>query len=121
MLGKDIDVNGTLVSLNTRPTVHGDVIHSRPLPVNYGGATGVTVFYGANDGTLRAVDSGSGHERWAFIAPEFFPSLSRLMSNSPLVSYPGVNDTPAPAPKDYYFDGSIGLYQNADNSKVWIY
>lgn len=121
MLGKDIDVNGTLVSLNTRPTVHGDVIHSRPLPVNYGGSTGVTVFYGANDGTLRAVDSISGHERWAFIAPEFFPALPRLVSNSPLVSYPGVNDTPPPAPKDYYFDGSIGLYQNADNSKVWIY
>ena len=43
------------------------------------------------------------------------------MGNTPLVSYPGVNDTPTPTPKDYFFDGSIGLYQNANNSKVWIY
>ena len=32
------------------------MVHSRPLPANYGGTAGVTVFYGANDGTLRAVE-----------------------------------------------------------------
>ena len=26
-----------------------------------------------------------------------------------------------PGSKDYYFDGSIGLYQAANNSSVWIY
>ena len=29
--------------------------------------------------------------------------------------------SPPPKPKNYYFDGSIGLYQNADSSNVWIY
>ena len=24
-------------------------------------------------------------------------------------------------PKDYFFDGSFGIYQNLDNSKVWIF
>lgn len=107
----------------TRPSIHGDVIHSRPLPVNYGGSTGVRVFYGANDGALHSVIASNGLESWSFVAPEFFSRLSRLKDNSPLVSYPNLSSaiTPTPTPKDYFFDGSVGLYQNADNSKVWIY
>ncbi|MFC0254498.1 pilus assembly protein [Massilia consociata] len=114
---------GSGASSTTRPSIHGDVIHSRPLPVNYGSAKGgVTVFYGANDGTFRALDAATGVERWAFVAPEFFPRLSRLKSNTPLVAYPGMPDVdPAPTRKDYFFDGSTGVYQNADSSAVWIY
>src|SRR5687768_17862546 len=29
--------------------------------------------------------------------------------------------TPTPQKKDYFFDGTSGLYQNADNSQVWIF
>jgi hypothetical protein len=120
------DVNnekGTGSTTTTRPSIHGDVIHSRPLPVNYGGTTGVRVFYGANDGALHAVSANTGVETWAFVAPEFFGRLKRLVDNAPLVSYPNMSSaiSPAPARKDYFFDGSIGLYQNADNSKVWIF
>jgi hypothetical protein len=120
------DVNnekGTGGASTTRPSIHGDVIHSRPLPINYGGTTGVRVFYGANDGALHALSANNGVESWSFVAPEFFGRLQRLMDNSPLVSYPNMASdiTPAPAQKDYFFDGSIGVYQNADNSKVWIF
>jgi hypothetical protein len=120
------DVNnekGSGATTTTRPSIHGDVIHSRPLPVNYGGTTGVRVFYGANDGALHAVSANTGVETWSFVAPEFFGRLQRLMDNGPLVSYPNLSSaiSPAPARKDYFFDGSIGLYQNADNSKVWIF
>lgn len=124
MLGKDIDTTGATVSTQTRATIHGDVVHSRPLPINYGGSTGVVVYYGSNDGTLRAVEANTGKEKWAFIAPEFDSRLSRLMTNSPLVSYPSVANagvTPTPTSKDYFFDGSTAVYQNADNSKIWIY
>ncbi len=126
--GKDVnDENGNGNFTETRPSLHGDAIHSRPLPIDYGdieGVTvGVTVYYGSNDGTLRAVDSNNGKERWAFVAPEFFSRLGRLQTNSPLISYPGMSSsvTPTPTPKDYFFDGSLGVYQNLDNSKVWIY
>jgi Tfp pilus tip-associated adhesin PilY1 len=105
----------------TRPSIHGDVIHSRPLPVNFGGSVGVRVFYGANDGALHAVDAASGIERWSFVAPEFFGRLARLKDNAPLVRYPTMSPELSASPKDYYFDGSTGLYQNADNSKVWIF
>jgi hypothetical protein len=120
------DVNnekGTGSTTTTRPSIHGDVIHSRPLPVNFGGTKGVRVFYGANDGALHAVNASNGVESWSFVAPEFFGRLQRLMDNTPLVSYPNMSAaiTPAPARKDYFFDGSIGLYQNGDDSKVWIF
>jgi type IV pilus assembly protein PilY1 len=129
-LGKDVnDENGNANVTETRPSLHGDVIHSRPLAIDYGGATGVSVFYGANDGTLRAVDSATGKERWALVANEFFSAratsggvspLQRLRDNTPLVSY-GATPMVDSQLRDYLFDGSIGLYQNADSSKVWIY
>lgn len=124
IIGKDVnDENGNGNLTEPRPSLHGDVIHSRPLPINYG-ANGVTVYYGANDGTLRSVNATTGKENWAFIAPEFNSKLSRLQSNSPLVNYPGFTTlgiTPTPTAKDYFFDGGIGIYQNADNTKIWIY
>lgn len=122
---KGADVTGEVVGATTRPSLHGDVIHSRPLPVNYGEALGVTVYYGANDGTFRAVNATTGQERWSFVAPEFFSRLARLKDNTPLVSYPNAAPGSVTTPKDYFFDGSTGVYQNAAiNSaatRVWIY
>ena len=124
-----IDVNNNTGLYNpstnpyqTRPGIHGDVVHSRPLPINYGTA-GVTVYYGANDGTFRAVDSSTGRERWSYIAPEQYSKLQRLMNNSPGVDYhiPATTGNP---PKDYFFDGSIGVFQAPSagtNPPVWIY
>jgi Tfp pilus tip-associated adhesin PilY1 len=118
--------------------VHSDVVHSRPLPINYGGTIGTIVYYGANDGTLRAVEvcggsnvkdvngncaTPSGKEKWAFVAREHYSKLQRQMDQSPLVKYPNLpaGTTPTPLAKDYFFDGSIGAFQNLDNTKVWIY
>jgi type IV pilus assembly protein PilY1 len=123
VLGYDVcDENNNGNTAEPRPSIHGDVIHSRPLPVNYG-SSGITVYYGANDGMLRAIDASTGKERWSFVAPEHFSKLQRLANNSPLVSFPNVPSsiTPAPLPKDYFFDGSIGLFQNLDNTAVWIF
>lgn len=129
MQGKDVPspstsenstTTGGTAATATRPSIHGDVIHSRPLPLNYGTTYGVVTYYGANDGTLRAVNAANGKELWAFVAPEFFPRFSRLLANSPAVKFPNSTD-PAATAKDYFFDGSIGVYQNTDNSKVWIY
>ena len=103
-----------------RPTVHGDVVHSRPLAINY--PSGQTViYYGANDGTLRAVESAEGKELWAYVAPEFYATLPRLRQDSPLIRYSFANPLSGSTPKNYYFDGSMGVYQNSDSSKVWVY
>ena len=152
ILGQDVqDENGNgkgnngVSSTETRPSVHGDEIHSRPLPVDYGSGT-VRVFYGSNDGTLRAVDGSSGRELWAFVPPEFYTpapaaytpgatpattptGLERLMWSgmidglqnqiSPIIAYFGspAGVTPTPLPKGYYYDGSIGLYESALNAQ----
>ena len=126
--GKDVNNDtgtGGGATSTTRPSIHGDVVHSRPLPINYG-AAGVTVYYGANDGSFRAVDAtttgSQGRERWAYVAPEFYSKFQRQKDNVPLVSYPSIVALGTPSlPKDYFFDGSIGIFQNKDNSKVWIY
>ena len=108
---------GSAVS-NVRPSLHGDVLHSRPTVINYGGSTGVVVFYGGNDGTFRAVNgnqsgTGAGSELWGFIPTEFFGKLKRLHDNSPLLLLPSTpaGILPTPQRKDYFADGSTGVYQ----------
>jgi type IV pilus assembly protein PilY1 len=124
--GMDVDdMNRDNDRIAPRPTIHGDIVHSRPLPVNYGSYRGVTVYYGANDGTLRAVDADDGTERWSFIAPEHFGKLERLRLDQPLVAYPNQDQAANPLPKDYFFDGSIGQvirYGDDDQAtRAWIY
>ncbi len=121
--GQDLlDENRDGDTTQMRPSAHGDVIHSRPLAVDYGGGTTV-VFYGGNDGMLRAVEGGKdmadGDELWSFVAPEHFGRLKRLWINAPLI------DFPAPPPgqgnhKDYFFDGSVGGFRTSAG-RVWIY
>jgi len=112
---------GTLTPKSVRPTVHGGVIHSRPLAINYGsaGTDDVVVYYGADDGLLRAIDGNksesatrSGSELWAFLPPEFVGRIKRNRDNYPLVSF--FDDLTSP--KDYFFDGSLGAYVGPTNA-----
>lgn len=130
--GQDVDnENSNYDSLGNpiinemRPSVHGGVVHSQPAVIDYGGTIGTVAFYGADDGVFHAVDGNQantdGIELWGFIAPETYSLLQRLRANSPLIAYPGVTGSPTPLPKDYYFDGAIGVYQNSAAGKVWIY
>jgi type IV pilus assembly protein PilY1 len=118
--------------ITIRPSVHGDVVHSRPAVVNYGTPTGVVVFYGSNDGTFRAINGNqtasigsvpAGGELWAFIPKEFFSKLQRLYSNSPALKLASTPNgiTPTPQPKDYFFDGATGVYQDPVTGNVYIY
>jgi len=117
------DENSDGRTTDTRASIHGDIVHARPLPINYGGATGVVAYYGANDGSFRAVRTNDGAELWSFVAPEHHRALKRLVDNSPLIKYPNLPEglTPTPVPKDYFFDGTAGVYQNADNTAIWIF
>jgi Tfp pilus tip-associated adhesin PilY1 len=118
------DPGAPSATTETRSSIHGDVIHSTPLPITYNSNIGgVVVYYGSNDGMYHALNADTGTERWSFIAPEFYSRMYRQYANTPVVRYPGIASgiTPVPAPKDYFFDGSTGLYQNADNSQIWIY
>lgn len=131
---KGLDVGNTagleqevfgFTTTQTRASLHGDVVHSRPLPVTYGPNDGV-IYYGANDGMFRAVDAESGKELWALMPFEFAQTsfVDRLRNNTPLIKYTGISDDKYPEPplrKSYGWDGSIGIAQDMANTKVWIY
>jgi type IV pilus assembly protein PilY1 len=125
--------------VTVRPSIHGDVLHSRPAVVNYGGSIGIVVFYGANDGLFRAVNGNKdatapgiitmsggrlvrpGGELWSFIAPDFFSKFQRLRNNSPglTLDYPATSSG-----KDYFFDGTTTVYQDlrtAGSPKTYLY
>ncbi|MBQ4854551.1 pilus assembly protein PilY [Rhodanobacter sp. B2A1Ga4] len=132
-------------SVTVRPSIHGDVLHSRPAVVNYGGSIGIVAFYGSNDGLFRAVNGNQdattptttpappgaikitnttsyvrpGGELWSFIAPEFFSKLKDLHDNTPQLTLGA-----ASSKKDYFFDGTTTVYQdlrNASSPQTYIY
>ena len=120
-----------------RPTVHGDIVHSRPLTITYGPTdpndlskgSDFRIFYGANDGLYRALDPATGTEEWALIAQEHLDGLQRLRSNTPTVDYFGLDESLSSAigaeTKRYFFDGSTGSFTeyDGDNELVtgWIF
>jgi type IV pilus assembly protein PilY1 len=122
---EDENINSSLTDV--RASVHGDVLHSRPLVINYGDAAGIYAFYGSNDGTFRgtkvgqneATGSTDGQEVWSFVAPEHYSTLGRLYNNTPLIKYLGQSSPRTP--RDYFFDGNIGVYQSADLATTHIF
>lgn len=133
----DLDQAEVMPYQGLRPTIHGDIVHSRPLTITYGPidpdnlnkGSKFQIFYGANDGLFRAVDPATGQEKWALIAPEHLDGLQRLYANTPTVDYFGLDDSLSgeikAEPKRYFFDGSTGAYTeyDADDNLVtaWIY
>ena len=98
----------------------------------------VMVFYGGNDGVFRAVNGNQvnppssslpspGAELWGFIPSEFFGRLKRLHDNSPVLQMPSTPPgiIPTPQRKDYFVDGSTGIYQVVDGAgrtiKAYLY
>jgi len=139
------DENGAQGVVDVRASIHGDILHSRPVVINYASGTtpNVYVFYGGNDGVFRAIKGGQaatdGVEQWAFIPQEFFGKLKRQYDNSPAVLYPSTPASLTPTPdgtcdpsvktcaqrRDYFWDGPVGSYvqRNASNviTKAYLY
>jgi type IV pilus assembly protein PilY1 len=84
-----------------RSTVLGDIMHSRPIYVR--DATSPTVFVGANDGMLHAINAATpslgtgigGSERWAYVPSMLLPKMKKLAAN--------------PYLHDYFVDGQINV------------
>ena len=111
---------------DVRASIHGDVLHSKPVVLNYA-ATGASsddpyVFYGGNDGVFRAVKGGQastdGVEKWAFVPTEFFPILKRQFDNSPVVKYPTTPSGLGATRRNYAWDGPVASYITRNSSGV---
>ncbi|MEO4046721.1 pilus assembly protein PilY [Pseudomonas sp. CAU 1711] len=126
--GQDLlEENGNGNTTEVRPSVHGDVVHSRPVAINYGtdASPEVVVFYGGNDGVLRAINGNrtdsqigftAGSELWSFMPPEFFGNIKRLYDNTSTISFPGSSSG---TPKSYGMDGAVTAYKQGSNA--WLY
>ncbi|NHZ91327.1 hypothetical protein F2P45_20240 [Massilia sp. CCM 8733] len=79
--------------LRSRGSVLGDIIHSTPVYHNDG--TSKTVFVGANDGMLHAINAADGSERFAYIPGALMGGLKDLASKD--------------YKHRYYVDGGISL------------
>jgi Tfp pilus tip-associated adhesin PilY1 len=122
------DENVNTSTTDIRASVHGDVLHSSPVVINYNRYTDadgnvsnndVYVFYGGGDGIFRAIKGGyateagaavqiaPGREAWGFIPQEFFGQLNRLRTNAPTIS--------SSFKKPYFADGPIGVYTKDAN------
>lgn len=142
--GTNIDSELAKATTVMRPSVHGDVVHSRPIPINYGtdAAPQIVVYYGGNDGMLRAVngnrgsptdptagvitsngvDYSAGDELWSFMPPEFYGNLLRLRANDPAIGTPATSGNLL-TQKNYGMDGPTTAFQGTIGgaSKVYVY
>lgn len=118
--GDELGPGGTTT---VRPSVHGDVLHSRAAVVDYGGSIGTIVFYGANDGMLHAVDGNrsgdtAGQELWGFVPSEVFGRFKRMRDNTPEVKFPITPPAAVTLPRDYFVDGAVTVYQKLDSAQA---
>ena len=84
------DENGNLNTTEKRSWIFGDILHSRPLIVNYKTYTfntanesdcnvnGSYIFVGGDDGMLHAVKDCDGSEAWAFIPQDMLGNLNYM-------------------------------------------
>lgn len=100
------DDSGAVISgsYRTRTSLLGDVIHSTPVFWNDG--TNKTIFFGANDGMLHAINANDGSELFAYIPSMLLPKLKDLSD-------------PAYTHK-YYVDGRMDIKKTLDNTSTTL-
>ncbi|MBI4937841.1 MAG: hypothetical protein HY846_06425 [Nitrosomonadales bacterium] len=96
--------------LRQRSTVLGDIVHSRPYYV--ADDTDPTVFVGANDGMLHAINAANGTERWAYVPSMLIGKLKMLAYNP--------TDAALTFAHDYFVDGQINIATLSSGARVLI-
>jgi type IV pilus assembly protein PilY1 len=126
------DAYGTYSSEKTaqRPWIMGDVMHSKPVFINYrkynftdanetAGDPRLNygyVFVGSNDGMLHAFRDYNGSESWAFIPPDLLGNLQYLPDLNH--HYYFVDNSPFLYVHDKDGDGNIGYANVGDTSET---
>ncbi|MGH8517287.1 MAG: pilus assembly protein, partial [Panacagrimonas sp.] len=123
-----------------RPWLHGAVLHSRPVAVNYGARTtgytaespDIRIVYGATDGYLRMVQNStsgggeSGVENWGFMPRAVMDQQKTLRDNAASARFPyGVDGAPTVLLRDRDHsdgpaDGKIESTNAYDRASVYF-
>jgi type IV pilus assembly protein PilY1 len=129
--GIDIDdLDRDAKTNEARDWILGDALHSRPMPLNYGGLGGygpgnpaIYIAVASNDGMLRMIrnttvgGAESGEEAWAFVPRRSLAAQKTLRDNVPGTRHPYTFDG---APVAYIADQNLnGSIESGD--KVWLF
>lgn len=85
--------------------VHGDPLHSSPLPVTFGGTEDnpiIKLFSATNEGGIRMINAETGVEEWVFLPQEMLGMQNDLMLN-------------ATGAHQYGLDGDVSAFINDEN------
>jgi len=109
--GKDAyDEDGDTVVDEKRGEILGDILHSRPLIIDYEASNPTNpqrvIYVGTNDGMLHCFDDTNGSEKWAFIPPDLLPKLKDIVEGTSGHQY-YVDSSPQAYIKDVDHDGDI--------------
>ena len=88
--GRDVDdEDNDNDTLEARPWIMGDILHSDPIALNYGGEAQADeklyLAFGTNAGFLHFVDGDSGKEEWAF-TPSVLAPLHHVLRQNDIAS-----------------------------------
>lgn len=86
----------------TRSWLFGDVLHSRPVAINYG-TRGVYIAAGSNNGFMHMVRDSDGVEAWGFMPRAVMPKLANLANSVIPPKHPYLVDG---APATYIYDAN---------------
>lgn len=127
----DIDHDGS--RSDPRPWILGEVLHSRPLAINYGATPGysaeqpnVRVFFGSGDGIFHVLESSSssgqpsGRELYGFLPRDTLGILAHKRANTRAARYMpyGVDGAAVAMTRDVNQDGHL---RAADGDEVLVY
>ena len=115
-----------------RTWLHGALLHSRPVSINYGARTGYTadspdirVVYGSADGFMRMVRSSDGVETWGFLPSKVASQQKVLRDNTATAQFPyGVDGAPAVLVQDRSSSGGAAdgkIESTNSNDRAWMY
>lgn len=86
-----------------RSWLFGDVLHSRPIAINYG-TKGVYIAAGSNNGYMHMIRDTDGVEAWGFMPRAVMPQLAKLAAGSAITPvHPYLVDG---APATYIYDAN---------------
>lgn len=126
--GQDVyDENKNKSTTDNRPWILGDILHSKPVVVNYASYEFTTaneklcdknksvIYVGSNDGMLHAFQDCTGEELWGFIPPSLLPNLQYLADDTHTYF---ADSTPVAYVHDANRDGTINTATSSPNDKA---
>jgi len=109
---------------DAQPWILADMLHSRPIVVNYGARGSFTqsnpdqrLLVGTNGGFFHMFDVDSGQENWAFFPKELGPILKPRLTDAASTQHVYGIDAP---PTTYIEDGGDGTISGSDTAYIYF-